>query len=383
MSAAPASEIKPTEGSRPLSTPLTLGATVLSNRVVMSALTRDRAAGNVPNTLMAEYYAQRARGGAGLIITEGVLISQQGTEWPNAPGIWNAEQVEAWKTIVDAVHAEGSHIYAQLWHTGRVAHPDAPEQKQAGTPVYAPSAIPVAGVQFRFLPGGPTAPAPTPIEDPSLLVAQFKAAAINAKEAGFDGVELHAASGYLVHQFLDLNSNKRTDSYGGSVENRARFGLEALKALVEVWGPDRVAVKFSPGGGRNDIGMSLEDTVETFGYFITEAQKLPLAYICLSRYNPMYDFTKRGTPHDVFTTFRPFVTSARLFLNGQVTPEEGDRLLEEGKIDAAVFGSGWIANPDLAKRVLKDIPLERKLDFATLYGAANGAKGYTDFPSVA
>ncbi|KII89318.1 hypothetical protein PLICRDRAFT_160632 [Plicaturopsis crispa FD-325 SS-3] len=378
----PAQAESSAQTARPLFAPLKLGPTVLGNRVVMAALTRERATGNVPNALMREYYAQRARGGAGLIITEGALVSQQGTEWANAPGIWSAEQVAEWKKIVSAVHAEGGRIFAQLWHTGRVAHPDAPEQKQAGTPVYAPSAIAAAGVKFRFLPDEPTAPAPTAVEDPSILVAQFKSAAINAKEAGFDGVELHAASGYLVQQFLDLNCNQRTDNYGGSVENRARFGLEVLKALVEVWGPDRVGLKLSPAGGRNDVGMPLEDTVETFGHFITEAQKHPLAYICLVRYNPAYDFTKRGTPHDVFKVFRPFITSARLFLNGQVSPEEGARLVEAGKIDAAVFGSGWIANQDLARRIVRGLPLEQKLDFATLYGAGNGAKGYTDYPAV-
>ncbi|KAG6836940.1 hypothetical protein H0H93_000830 [Arthromyces matolae] len=236
-----------------LFTPLKVGSVTLRNRIAMSALTRNRAPATIPSDAMTEYYAQRADGGAGLITTEGVLITRQGTEWPFAPGLWSKEQVSGWKPIVDIVHAKGAAIYAQLWHVGRVAHPDAPEQKLAGTPVYAPSAISARGGKFRHIPGVPSYVTPTAVEDPSIIIAQFKQAAINAKEAGFDGVELHGANGYIVHQFLDNTANRRTDKWGGSVENRARFGLETLKVLIEVFG-ENVALKVSPAGGYNDVG---------------------------------------------------------------------------------------------------------------------------------
>ncbi|KAJ8077586.1 hypothetical protein AAF712_009067 [Marasmius tenuissimus] len=240
----------------PLFQPLQIGPLNLRNRIVMSALTRSRSIGEglVPNEVNVEYYKQRAAGGAALIVSEGTLVSRQGTEWPHVPGIWTEEQVQGWKKVTDAVHAEGSLIFAQIWHVGRVAHPDAPEQKKAGYPVYAPSAVSARGGKFRFLPGEPGYTTPTEIDDPSKLVEQFKLGAKNAKAAGFDGVEVHGANGYLVHQFLDSTVNKRTDKWGGSVENRARFALEVVKAAIEVWGPNRVAIKLSPTGGYNDMG---------------------------------------------------------------------------------------------------------------------------------
>ncbi|KII89062.1 hypothetical protein PLICRDRAFT_40702 [Plicaturopsis crispa FD-325 SS-3] len=347
----------------------------------MAALTRSRSVPtNVPNEHMIEHYVQRTRGGAGLIISEAILVSQQGTEWQNAPGIWNAEQVAAWKKVVDAVHAEGGAIYAQLWHTGRVAHPDAPEQKLAGIPVYAPSAKAAAGGKFRFIEGVPGYVTPTEVEDPSTLVALFKRGAIHAKEAGFDGIEIHGANGYLVHQFLDSTSNLRTDSWGGSIPNRARFPLEVLKEVVEIFGPNRVGYKVSPGGGYNDMGMPLQETIDTFSYFITESQKLPLAYICLTNYLPGFDATSRGTPHDVVATYRPLITSTLFFLNGGLAPEEAARLIDAGTIDAAQFGWLWIGHPDLAKRIEHGKALDAVVDFKTLYGP--DLKGYNDYPEA-
>uniref|UniRef100_A0A0W0GEA9 NADH:flavin oxidoreductase/NADH oxidase N-terminal domain-containing protein n=1 Tax=Moniliophthora roreri TaxID=221103 RepID=A0A0W0GEA9_MONRR len=359
--------------------PLKLGPLTMRNRIVMSALTRSRSVPtNVPNGLNVEYYRQRAKGGAGLIITEGVLVAQQGTEWPHAPGLWNKEHVEGWKKVTNAVHEEGGLIYAQLWHLGRVSHPDAPEQKAAGVPVYGPSAISARGGKFRHLPGQPGYVTPTEIDDPRKLIALFKTAAINAKEAGFDGVELHGANGYLVHQFLDNTANKRTDEWGGSVENRSRFGLEVLKELIGVWGSDRVAVKLSPTGGYNDIGMTLEDTLETFRYFISEADKLNLAYIDLVRYvemmDPVLDGKKRATKHDVVESYVSYVKNSHLFLNGGIFPEEGATLVSDGKAAAIVFGFLWIGHPDLAKRIQHGKPLHpEKTDFKTLYGIFGGS----------
>ncbi|KAJ7600217.1 hypothetical protein C8J56DRAFT_909719 [Mycena floridula] len=365
--------------------PVQLGPVTLKNRVFLSALTRSRSVPtNIPNDLNREYYKQRSN--AGLIVTEGTLIAQQGTEWPNAPGIWNKEQVAGWKKITDQVHAEGSVIYVQLWHVGRVAHPDMPEQIAAGRPVYAPSAIAAKGGEFRQLPGSPGYVTPTAVDDPTTLIADFKQAAINAKAAGFDGVELHGANGYLVHQFLDSTSNNRTDKWGGSIENRSRFGLETLKVLIEVFGSDRVAIKLSPSGGYNDMGMPLQETLDTFSYFITEADKLKLSYICLARPFAMLDPTGRGTAHDVVESYRHLIKHAKAFYGADFTPEEAAALVESGKADGVFFGRLFIPHPDLAKRIESGKPLNNQIDWTRLYGTgkdeATEAKGYTDYPAA-
>ncbi|KAJ7038771.1 hypothetical protein C8F04DRAFT_1220331, partial [Mycena alexandri] len=332
-----------------LFTPLKLGSTTISNRIGMSALTRNRSSNTVPNDVMLKYYVQRATGGAGLIVSEGILISRQGTEWPAAPGIWNKAQTEGWKKITDAVHEAGSKIYAQLWHVGRTSHPEAPEQIAAGSPVYAPSAVAARGGSFRFLPGVPGYVEPTEILDPTILIAEFKEAAINAKKAGFDGVELHGASSYLVHQFLDSSSNQRADKWGGSPENRARFALESLKALIEVWGAD-VALKISPASGYNDVGMPLQDTIDTFGNLLREADKLGLAYVTLVRDSSDLDEEEgenRAPSHDVVFTYSPFLTKTPIFVNSGVTPAEAEELVGSGQAAGVFIGMDWVAHPDL------------------------------------
>ncbi|KAF5311039.1 hypothetical protein D9619_008121 [Psilocybe cf. subviscida] len=372
--------------TKALFTPLQVGDVTLKNRITMSALTRNRAPNTYPTDLMKEYYVQRAS--AGLIVTEGVLIVHQGTEWPHAPGIWDDKHVEGWKNITDAVHEAGGKIYAQLWHVGRAAHPDAPEQKLAGTPVFAPSAISARGGKFRTIQGVPGYVAPTAVPDPWVIVEQFKQAAINAKKAGFDGVELHGANGYLIQQFLDNTANHRTDQWGGSVENRARFGLEVLKVLVEVFGCN-VSVKLSPAGGYNDVGMPLQDTLDTYSYFITEADNLNLSYFTLLRYNEsfdvVYDGEHRATKFDVLESFRPLIKNAKVFLNASVTPEEGETLVAAGKIDAIVIGVNYIMHPDLVERVQHGKPLDNAPDYAHFQGAkselaSDWAIGYTDYP---
>ncbi|KAJ7626922.1 flavoprotein NADH-dependent oxidoreductase [Roridomyces roridus] len=373
--------------SSALFTPLKVGSVTVPNRIGMSALTRSRSSASVPNDIMKDYYDQRAAGGAGLIVTEGVLITRQGTEWPNAPGIWNDEQVAGWKKIIDSVHAHGSKIYAQLWHVGRVAHPQAPEQIAAGVPVYAPSAISARGGNFRHIEGAPGYVTPTEVADPTILVALFKQAAVNAKKAGFDGVELHGANGYLIHQFLDSTSNTRTDQWGGSVENRARFALETLKAVIEVFGPD-VAIKVNPAGGYNDMGMPLQETLDTYEYLLREADKLNLAYVCLARYSPWldveFDGKKRATPHDVPETYAPFLPSTNIWVNTGYTPEEAETAVSSGKIAGVFFGMAWITHPDVGKRIQKGKPLDNAPDYATLYGApgVDPAKGYTDYKAA-
>ncbi|KAK0469957.1 uncharacterized protein EV420DRAFT_1662635 [Desarmillaria tabescens] len=377
--------------------PLQLGPITLKNRVFMSSMTRNRSIPtNVPNDIMVEYYRQRAAGGAGLIIAEGILISQQGTEWKNAPGIWSEEQTMGWKKITDVVHAEGSVIYAQLWHLGRVSHPDAPEQIASGLPVYAPSAISARGGKFRFLPGAPGYVTPTAIENPRDIISVFKQAAINAKEAGFDGVEIHGANGYLIPQFLDSTSNHRTDEWGGSIENRSRFGLEVLKAVIDVWGADRVGIKLNPTGGYNDVGssspvldrMPLEETLQTFKYFISEVDKLKIAYVTLVRYaeflDPIIDGSHRAIKHDVISTYAPLLENALAFGNAAFTGEEAARYVSEGKLAGVFFGVPWIAHPDFAKRLQYGKPLDAHLDFTTLYGLGRDMetekKGYIDYP---
>ncbi|KAF8146622.1 flavoprotein NADH-dependent oxidoreductase [Mycena galopus ATCC 62051] len=344
--------------------PLKLGSTTIPNRLGMSALTRNRATATVPNDIMLKYYVQRAKGGAGLIVTEGLLITRQGSEWPEAPGIWEEAHIKGWKKITDAVHEAGSKIYAQLWHLGRLNHPDAPQQIKAGVPIYGPSAISARGGKFRFISGEPGYVTPTEIADPTVLIAQFKQAAINAKAAGFDGVELHGANGYVVHQFLDSTSNHRTDKWGGSVENRTRFTLEILKELVAIWGPD-VAVKISPADGYNDMGMPLQDTIDTFGHLL----------------HPEFNGKKRGMPHDVVEIFSPFLTKTPIFVNSGVTPSEAEELISSGKAAGIFMGMNWLTHPDVGRRIQAGKPLENAPDFMTFYGAegVDRARGYTDY----
>ncbi|KAJ3546478.1 hypothetical protein NMY22_g2040 [Coprinellus aureogranulatus] len=259
-------------------------------------------------------------------------------------------------------------------------------------PVYAPSAIAARGGKFRFLPGQPGYVTPTAIDDPTVLIEQFQQAAVNAKEAGFDGVELHGANGYLVHQFLDSTANKRTDKWGGSVENRSRFGLEVLKALISVFG-NNVAIKLSPAGGYNDVGMPLEETLEQYRHFLTEASKLPLSYITLMRYSPYldaeYDGKKRAIQHDILESYRSYITNpnTRVFLNAGLTGEEGAKLIEEGKIDGGCYGMPAVIYPDFAKRFKYGKPLDTVPNFPAMQiGIGEDPEkwdvGYTDYPEA-
>ncbi|PPQ80353.1 hypothetical protein CVT25_003636 [Psilocybe cyanescens] len=379
-----------------LFTPIQIGSIILKNRVTMAALTRNRAVETYPTELMKEYYVQRVNGGAGLIVTEGILVTRQGTEWPNAPGLWDTKHVAGWKDIVDAVHEVGGKLYAQvclLWliiplNFGRLSHPDAEQQKLAGVPVYGPSAISARGGKFRTIPGAPGYVTPTAIDDPWTIIKQFKHAAVNAKEAGFDGVELHGANGYIVTQFLDNTSNLRTDQWGGSIENRSRFGLEVLKALVEVFG-ENVSVKLSPCGGYNDVGMPLQETLDTYSYFISEADKLKLSYFNLVRYAPSFDVefdgVPRATKHDVLESYGHLIKNGKKLLNAGVTGEEGEELISASKLDAVSIGFNWITHPDLAKRIEHGKPLDNAPDIPHLQTnktSGDWATGYTDYPAA-
>ncbi|KAJ7453232.1 hypothetical protein FB451DRAFT_1282072 [Mycena latifolia] len=370
-----------------LFTPLELGSTTIRNRIGMSALTRDRSTDTVPNELMKKYYVQRTLGGAGLIVSEGTLVTRYGMEMQNVPGIWDKAQVAGWRKITDAVHEAGGKMFCQLSHPGRASHPDAPQQIKAGVPVYGPSAVVARGGKFRFIPDAPGFATPTEIPDPAAFVALFKAAAVNAKEAGFDGVELHGTNGYLVEQFLDSTANQRTDQWGGSPENRARFALEVLKALVDVWGPN-VALKISPAGGPTDVGMPLDETIATFGYLLREADTLGLAYVTLMRYStlmdPEYDGKKRATPHDVLATYAPFLPSTPTFVNCGVTPAEAEELVGSGAVAGVFFGFPWVTHPDVARRIEAGKPLDNVPDFEHLYGGESSdlEVGYLDYKAA-
>ncbi|KZP11969.1 flavo protein NADH-dependent oxidoreductase [Athelia psychrophila] len=381
---------------------ITLGALTLKNRVIMSSLTRSRSDPvDVANDLNVEYYRQRA--GAGLILSEGTLVSAQGTEWPHAPGIYSKEHADAWRKVTEAVHGAGGLMFAQLWHVGREAHPDMPLQKKAGL-VSAPSPVSAIGGKFRTLEGAPGHVAPTREHpDPNELVQEFKRGAEFAKEAGFDGVELHGASGYLPHQFADKSSNIRTDKWGGSVENRARFFVETLNAIAEVFDSSRVGIKLSPWGEEGDLRMNEEDTKETFSYIIGHAVKLGLAYVQFSRSLPSFDpvFDQPGINQgeqrtlshlDVVETFGPIIYASggktKLLLNGELSAAEAEKLVAEKKIDAAVIGRSFINNPDLVSRLFNAQPLNETLGFPlNSFGfynfVDNPAVGYTDYPDIA
>nr|GAT52023.1 predicted protein [Mycena chlorophos] len=368
--------------------PLQLGSVTLSNRIGMSAMSRNRAdPKRIPSNLMKKYYLQRALGGAGLIISEATLISNHGAQFDRAPGIWNTEQVAGWRKITNVVHLAGCKMYCQLWHLGRLSPPDEDGK------IYSPSPIRATGDKhgFHYLLGDLEFRLPTEIEDPWVFVQLFKAAAVNAKAAGFDGVELHGAAGFLVHQFLDTSANARTDSWGGSPSNRCRFGLEVLKALVDVFGPN-VGVKLAPTGGFNDTGMPLPETLATYRHFIAEADKLGLAYICVHRHNPHKDPSingkRRGTPHDCVASYAPQLASpgTKLWIVGGVTPKEAAALVRSGRVAGVFFGIPWLAHPDLAKRIRHGKNLDNLVAMPYLYGDVQAGVdprvGYTDYPSV-
>jgi 2,4-dienoyl-CoA reductase-like NADH-dependent reductase (Old Yellow Enzyme family)/predicted dehydrogenase len=301
-------KLKPDEENtkKNLFEPVQIGALQCKNRVIMSALTRNRAFGpdfdsknaqpvpygTIEGQLNARYYSDRAE--AGLIVSEGTLIEPQGTEWPLAPEIFNDEHIQGWKIVTDAVHAKGGLIFCQLWHLGRVCHP----LLQCGQPNVGPSAIAAKGGKFRMLDGQPGYVKPRPIKNPREFVAKYKLAAENAKKAGFDGVELHNANGYLLHQFLDLGANQRDDEWGGSVENRCRLSLEVLDALISVWGSGRVGIRLSPSGGYNDVGDSEQVLWETYSFLAQQIIKRNIAYVTWEKYLDFMDKEKRGTPFD-------------------------------------------------------------------------------------
>lgn len=353
-----------------LFTPLAFEAFETPNRIFMAPLTRCRAqAGHVPGDLNAEYYRQRAS--SGLIISEATSVSPQGFGYPSTPGIFNADQVAGWKQVTEAVHSAGGRIFLQLWHVGRISHPAF--QPDGGLPV-APSAIRPAGKVFT---GTAMEDYVTPraldLSEIPGLIAEYVLGSENAKLAGFDGVEIHNANGYLLDQFLRDGTNARTDSYGGSFENRARLTLEVTRAVADVWGADRVGIRLSPGGVFND--MTDSDPLGIFSYLLTELSPLNLAYAHITQ------VTAQDVAHGATSGIGPRELRAfypgRIVTAGGFTRGTGDAALAEGWADAIAFGVPFLSNPDLPARFLRDWPLNEP-DESTFY--APGPKGYTDYP---
>lgn len=358
----------------PLFTPLVVGRYTLSHRVVMAPLTRMRAAeGNVPNPFAPTYYGQRATPG-GLIVSEAAQISPAGQGYPATPGIHSAEQVAGWKQVTDAVHAQGGLIFLQLWHTGRSSHSSF--QPGGALPV-APSALPITN-QVSLTPTWQTVPYETPralaLDEIPGIVADYRQAAVNAMAAGFDGVEVHGANGYLLEQFLHSRSNQRTDRYGGSVENRARLLLEVTKAVVGVWGADRVGVRLSPFGTYNDVGDAAP--ISLYSHVFSRLNALGVAYLSLIEARTDSGMTIDAPQAHDLRRFWPGV----LILAGGFNAETAASAIREGAADAIAFGRHFIANPDLPERLRTGAALN-PYDRKTFYGG--GAAGYIDYPSLA
>ena len=341
--------------------PVRIGAWNLPNRIVMAPLTRARAgAQRTPNALMAEYYRQRAS--AGLILSEATSVTPMGVGYAETPGIWSAEQVNGWKVITQAVHQAGGRILLQLWHVGRISDP---VFLNGALPV-APSAIAAAGHVSLVRPLKPfVTPRALELDEIPGIIAAYRQGAENARQAGFDGVEIHGANGYLLDQFLQDKSNRRQDAYGGPVENRARLMLEVADAVITVWGPDRVGMHLAPRGDAHDMGDS--NPLATFSYVARELGKRHLAFLCVRE-----SLGERRIGPQLKAAF-----GGSYIANEKFTQATATQVLAAGEADAVAFGVPFLANPDLPERFRRYAPLNPP-DPSTFY--APGPKGYTDYP---
>jgi N-ethylmaleimide reductase len=345
----------------------------LSHRVVMAPLTRMRSdPGDIPSDLMVEYYTQRASEG-GLIITEATPVSIRGYGYAGAPGIYSDAQITGWRRVADAVHAKGGRIFQQLWHVGRQSHVDL--QPNGEAPL-APSAIAAEGYAYTKRGEAPfSMPRALELHEIPRIIEEFRAGAERALRAGFDGVEIHGANGYLPDQFLQDGTNKRTDEYGGPIENRARFLLEVTRAAISAWGPDRVGVRISPSGTYGS--MSDSDPPATFGYVATELDRLGIAYLHVVE--PRIKGTEEishGQAPIAAQHLRPKF-SRTLIAAGGFTRESAQAIVASGDADLIAFGRHFISNPDLPERLRRGLPLNR-YDRTTFYGG--DARGYVDYP---
>lgn len=352
--------------------PVKLGALTLPNRIVMAPMTRLRAVDSIPNSLMGIYYGQRAS--AGLIVTECTMVSPLSNGYINCPGIYSPEQVEGWRQVVEEVHAKNGRIFLQLWHCGRVSHPSL---LNGVTPV-APSTLAATGTLHTPV-GKVNLETPRALETQEIseIVEQFRQGAENAKQAGFDGVELHGAFGYLIDQFLQDGSNRRSDQYGGSLENRARFLLEIIEAVSSVMGSDRVGLKLSPSNtlyGVHDLNPKI-----TFGYVIEQLNRFNLAYLHLMEPSEI-DLANREVLNPVLPIFRPLYQGL-IITNGGYDKSKANKVLAMSEADVVSFARLFIANPDLPKRFATDATLN-EANPKTIYGRGDKDldKGYIDYP---
>ena len=345
--------------------PIRMGAFALPNRVIMAPLTRARATadGRVPTELMRDYYVQRAS--AGLILTEATSVTPMGVGYERTPGIWSEDQVEGWRRITDAVHEAGGRILMQLWHVGRISDPSL----LGGALPVAPSAIAATGHVSLLRPERPY-PVPRALETDEVeaVVAAYRKGAENAHRAGFDGVEIHGANGYLLDQFLQDGSNRRTDRYGGSVENRARLMLDVTDAAIAVWGADRVGMHLAPRGDAHSMRDS--DPAATFGHVARALGRRGLAFL----------FAREHRADDSLGPMLKREFGGAFIANERYTIEQSEAALEHGEADAISFGVKFIANPDLPARLRRGAALN-ELDRANMYGG--GAEGYTSYPALA
>ncbi len=353
-----------------LLSPVKIGKIQLKNRIVMAPMTRCRAIGNIPNELIAEYYKQRS--GAGLIITEGTSPSPNGLGYARIPGIFNKEQIEGWKKTTSAVHQNGSKIFIQFMHSGRISHPlNMPE----GSNILAPSAVKAAGQMWtdtQMMQDFPT-PKEMSAEDLKNTKAEFVSAAKNAIEAGFDGVELHAANGYLLEQFLSPVSNIRKDNYGGSVQNRARFVLEVVSAVAEAIGKEKTAIRLSPYGVASDMPHYPEIDA-TYNYLSENLNSIGIVYIHLVDHSAM---GAPAVPTDIKKLIRNNFKNT-IILSGGYDKERAEADIQSGLGDLVAFGRPFINNPDLVERFGNNWPLSQDLKMDLFYSADE--KGYTDYP---
>ncbi|WP_336488506.1 alkene reductase [Methylobacterium nigriterrae] len=351
--------------------PIRIGAIEAPNRIFMAPLTRGRATrAHVPTPIMAEYYAQRA--GAGLILTEATGISQEGLGWPYAPGIWSDEQVEAWAPIVKAVHDAGGRIVCQLWHMGRVVHPDF----LGGAKPVSASATTAPDQAHTYEGKKPYAEARSlGIDEIPRLLADYERATRNALAAGFDGVQIHAANGYLIDQFLRDGSNHRTDAYGGPVENRVRLLAEVTRAVAGVAGSDRTGVRLSPNGAIQGVDDSDPDTL--FGAAAEALGRIGIAFLELREPGPDGTFGKPNRPPIAPVIKKAF--GGPLILNSDYDGRSAQDALDEGRADAIAFGRTFLANPDLPERIAENAPLNKDVQ-NTWY--SQGPEGYVDYPTL-
>ncbi len=360
-----------THSDHALLSPYDLAGLSLSNRVVMAPMTRARAGkSRVPNALMAEYYAQRSS--AGLIITEATTISPQANGWVDSPGIYTDEQQAGWVPVVEAIHNAGSKVFLQLWHMGRASH----SSFHDGAPAVAPSAIKINGDYIHTPLGKLPYETPRALELSEIpgVVEEYRHAAERAKAAGFDGVEIHGANGYIIDQFLQSKTNHRTDEYGGTIENRYRFLKEVTEAVLTVFPANRVGARLSPNGVFNDMGSP--DYRETFLYAATQLDNYGLAYLHVMD-GLAFGFHEQGTPMTL-AEFRQ-VFHGTLMANCGYTQEDGEKALREGHADLVAYGRPFITNPDLVARFANGWPLSAPADPTVWSGP--GPEGYTDFPA--